>query len=987
MITIPSLSTAPSLVKLKDYLRCATPAGVGGFALLAVFCATWSLTTNAQAQNPTAAGQVLEEVVITGSRIPRPNLSQPAPVVSVGREEIELSATQDLASVLAEFPAIGATSTIIGNSGNNGFAGLGLVDLRRLGSSRTLVLLDGKRHVAGVGGSASVDLGTIPNGLVERVDVVTGGTSAVYGSDAVSGVVNFIMRQDYEGFEATISGSQSTEGVGARNSSLKALYGRNFLDGRANFTVYADYSETDETLRPDLQQTSNWGTVINPESQSEEDGIPDRLRVPNVLSEFISYTGVLNPFFGNPVRWVFDEAGNPLVQEERAGSNSFAFGSFPDGCRFCFGTEDYRNYQPGVERYNLASTFRYEINPAMDFYADAKYVASDVSQQFQPSFRFGNVNVNIADNAYLNEDIRTQMLDAGIESTRFAKFFDELGNRSADNDRELIRYVTGLEGDFEWGGIEYDYDVFYGYGRTDNTRRTLNDLIPNNFLAALDSVVDPASGQPACRSRVPDLQPEGYTNPADVDPANCLPYNPFGFNQASPAAQDWIRADVTREDEITQRYFGGALTFDTAGYLELPGGPVAFALGFEWREESSETITDELTRSGVLAGAATPDSEGEFDVTEYFVEASLPLLADRPGVQELTLDLAFRDARYDPWGDVEAYKVGLLYSPIENLIIRGTWGKAVRAPNITEAFSPRSPGFSNISDPCDEDNIDDDPDRRANCAQLGIPTGFQANDNVSIDTISGGNPNLAAEASESYTGGIVWTPNFLDDFSLTVDYYEIDIEDAISLIAAQSILDNCVDATGGPDVNFCGDVDRDPETNDVELVRSGYLNAAARNTKGIDIQGRLGFSLENLPGDFNVSVVGNRLLELDFFEFQSRPDEINEEKGEVGDPEWQYRLTVRYILNDLTVNLTTRHLARVVTYDVSPNGGSPEDTYPGYIDDILTSDLSFSYRYNDNLRFTLGARNIFNELPPGYSTNSLFDLIGRRAFANATYNF
>lgn len=953
---------------------------------LALICGTAAFVLGAPSVMAQEEANVEEEKVeriqVTGSRIARAELSQPSPVVTIGADEIAKFGDIDIASVLAELPAIGATDTIIGNNGSNSNAGLSSADLRRLGANRTLVLVNGKRHVAGAPGSAQVDLSTIPSSLIERIEVVTGGASAIYGSDAVSGVINVILKDNFEGFEFDANVAGSTQGVGTLNHSFSILGGADLSDGRGNITFFTGFERTRETMSQDIRQFDGWGTVANPDDTGEDDGIADRLRVPKVYSEMISGTGVINPFGGAAGRWVFDNNGNPLEQTERDLDNSFAFGSFPEGCDYCFNPEDYENYIPGVEKITVGSTFNYDLADNLEFVSDFKYVKSDISQQFQPSFRFGNVSIDVADNAFLNDELRQTLLNAGQNKVSFAKFFDELGNRSAENTRELFRYTAGLNGDFTVSETDVNYEFYYVYGETRNQRKTLNDLIPDNLVAALDSVIDPATGLAACRSQVDSAQADDYEDPASVNGQNCVAYNPFGMGQASEAARDFVSADVTREDKITQEIIGATVASDSSQFFELQGGPIDLVVGFEYREETSATTTDEFTKAGFLAGAATPDEYGEYDVTEYFAEVNIPILSEVAFAHEFTLDAAYRSADYSHAGKTEAWKVGAFYAPIEDVRLRGTYGNAVRAPNIGEAFSPQSPGFARVSDPCDADNINDDPDRVVNCAAIGVPPGFEANDNVSVDMISGGNPNLTPEKSTSMTTGIVWTPGFVDSFAITLDYYDIEIEDAIIFVEAQNVADNCVDASGGPDQNFCSQVDRDPTSHDITLVRSGYLNASAIYTQGIEMQATYNLDLAsfNTPGDLNFNLLANRLLELEHLEFQNRPDEINDEKGEVGDPELQFRLTASYRLNDLNVSWATRFIDRVATYDVSPNGGSPEDLAPGHIGSITTHDLTASYDISENIAVRGGVRNLFDTLAPGYTANPMYDLVGRKAY-------
>ncbi|WP_259365909.1 TonB-dependent receptor [Colwellia sp. MB02u-6] len=274
-----------------------------------------------------------------------------------------------------------------------------------------------------------------------------------------------------------------------------------------------------------------------------------------------------------------------------------------------------------------------------------------------------------------------------------------------------------------------DWELYYVNGETTNVRKTLNDLIPDNFVAAVDSVINPSTGQAACRSQVASAQGDDYEDPASVNGNNCVAFNPFGQN-SSQEARDYVSADVTRSDIIKQEFVGGVISFDSAEFIKLQGGGIGFAAGFEYREESSESVTDEFTPRGFLTSAALPDSYGEYDVSEFFVEVSLLLLAGMKLAHELTEDPAFRTADYSHAGKAEAWKIGLMYAPFEDLRIRVTIGEALRAPNITEAFDPVSPGFARIRDLCDADNISDDPDRAGNCTALGISSDFQANDTI-----------------------------------------------------------------------------------------------------------------------------------------------------------------------------------------------------------------------------------------------------------------
>lgn len=924
-----------------------------------------------ESQESAEAKEPVERVAVTGSRIARAELSQSSPVISLDRTAIAEFGSPDLGQILAELPAVGASNTLIANRNSNASGGTSSADLRRLGAGRTLVLVNGKRHVAGSPGSASVDLSTIPSSMIERVDIMTGGASAIYGSDAVSGVINVVTRKDFEGLELSARATTSTEGVGAGTHELGILGGGDFMGGRGNATFHIGLNRIQETMSNDIRQFDSWGLINNPADTGRLDGIPDRIYVPRIGSDFISGNGVI---LG---KYAFLPDGSFVLQPPRQGTNSALFGWFPDGCDTCAFTQDYVNLQPEVQRLNLASTLNFDLTNNARFYTDFKVTQADIEQQFQPAFTT-TTSINVVENPYLNEELRQRLLEEGRQSVSLFKFFEDWGNRTAKNRRELFRVVSGIEGSFELKNSFLEYDLYYGRGETRNQRITENESIPLNIAAAVDTIRN-ADGNIVCR----DIN-AGRVNTG----GQCVPYNPFGQN-ATPEAIAFMSADVTRKDTVTQEYYGISFVTDTANFLTLPAGPIGIAFGYEWREETSETVTDEFTRRGLTNSAATPDEFGKYDVSESFLELNIPLLADVAFAKEFTIELAYRGADYSHAGSADSWKAGFMWAPIADVRVRGTFGRAVRAPNISEAFSPRSPGFANITDPCDVTRINQNPNRTANCAALGVPANFQSNTNVSIDLISGGNPNLATEKSDSWTTGIVWTPSFIDNFSITLDVYDITIEDAISFIAPQTVINNCVDSTGGPSGTFCPQVTRNPETNQLTAVESGYLNAASLETRGVEMEARYrtDLNLFGVSGTLSSSLFVNYLDKFVSYEFQDQPELDNTNDGQVGDPKWQSRITNTLRVDDWSYSWNIRYIHASKLYDVTKRLAAYENVGPNYVGSITTHDLSVRYSFNNNLTIDGGVRNVFDKVPPGYVSNALYDLVGRRVFAGVNYRF
>jgi len=944
---------------------------------------------------------VVDEIVVTGSRIPRPNLEQPTPVSTVSTESIATAGTQDLGAILAELPSLSANATVRGNSDSFGDSGgLNFPDLRSLGAARTLTLVDGKRHVGGDAGNAAVDLNAIPAGLVDRVEVITGGASAIYGSDAVSGVVNIILKDDFEGAEFSAQGSIAEDGIGGTYSA-NAVVGRNFMNDRLNVTGTLFYDHSDQVIASEVDALRDYGTILNPADTGPDDGIPDRFLVPFVLTDYLDENGVIIDNNSFDIITAIGNDGRPVPQRPRNGTNSFAFGQLFD-CDTCASLDDYVYLQPETDRYGTNVRLRYDLTNDISAYVDAKYVRSEILDAVQPSFSFGEYFIE-PDNAFLTPEL--QGVIAGRDIT-FGRFNADIGPRINDITRETYRAVAGVRGVTTTGFADFDWDLSYNYGETQNEFVSRGGILPGNYEAAIDSVRAP-DGSIQCRINVPSAQPVDYQPPANVTDPACVPYNPF-IRQNTDAAIDYVSYEATRNHTITQEVVSGIVSFDTAKFFNLQGGPIGLAGGFEYREETSENINDPLVKSGVTENAPQPDAFGGFEVTEGFVEFNAPILADLPWAYRFSIDGAYRYADYSTVGAAEAWKVGGIYAPIRDISFRGTYSKAVRAPNITEAFLPATAGFFSVTDPCDADNVQADPDRAANCAADGVPAGFQSNTNVSIEGESSGNPDLNAEEATSFTYGVVLQPRFIPGFTFTADYYDIEIDDAIALIAGQDIIDNCYDASGGLDENFCSLFTRGADGN-IDFVNTTFVNAASLNTKGWDFEATYSANLDDwaasnptmfggLRGRLTASLTANYLDELNFFAFADRPDEIDVEKGEVGDPEWSYKSRLTWDDGTWAVTWESRFEDRVARFDVTPQEGinPPESISPNYVEAKFYNDFIVRYRMDErfglsNAELFAGVNNAFDvEMPYGLTGNgtaSTYDLYGRQFFGGVRVRF
>lgn len=951
----------------------------------------------AQAPTQTSDDGTVAELVVTGSRIPRPNLEQPTPVATINATAIENAGTSSLGDVIAQLPALASSGTVRANSDSGAnLGGLSFPDLRSLGTSRTLTLVNGKRHVAGDAGDTAVDLNSIPPALVNRVEVITGGASAIYGSDAVTGVINVILKDDFEGYEFNMQAGAPLEGKYGQNYSASLTGGWNFADDRGNVTLTVFGDKQERVRGPNVRGLADWATVANPADTGPEDGIPDRLFRPYVLTEYFSrYGNIIGGDSLTPVTG-FDAAGNPVAIPPRTGENNLFFGSFAGPCAVCESTDEGAVIVPRLTRFGGASTFRYDFSPNLRFRADVKYVETKVLDTFSPSFTTFEYGLD-ADNAFITPAIQAQLARFPGESFFYVNRVNyDIGGRNDDTTRKTFRAVAALEGEFDAGFADLNWEASYNFGRTRNNFQGSNGLIPGNFNSAIDAVRDPATGQIRCRRDVPSAWYPGYSPSTEVTPETCVPFNLFGA-QNSPEAIAYVSYEGWRKHSITQQVASASFNFDTSRFFNLPGGPLAFAGGVEWRREESRNVNDPFVQSGITETAPQPNAVGGFEVREAFAEFDAPILRDAPFAHRLSVNGAIRYAEYSHAGDATAWKVGGNWAPVQDLTFRGTYSKAVRAPNITEAFLPATAGFNQIFDPCEVASINEDPQRPANCAALGV-TFDDATDN-SFPGVTSGNPNLNSEKAETWTVGFVLQPRWIPGLALTVDYYNIEIKDAISFLDPQDAADKCVD---GPTLatEYCSLIIRDPVTRQITSYLSSYLNQAALTTAGYDIQLTYGRGIDDitanwgplsrLDGRLTGSINANYTEKLREFAFADFPDEVDREEGEVGDPRWSFISSLSYNQGPLTLTWESNFIDEVRrNKDLSA-----ERSDRPYIESVWYHDLIARYALDFGVRTEVfvGVNNVFDKtIPVGVTGNTsdtaAYDIYGRYVFAGVKARF
>ena len=622
----------------------ASAAVLSALAVLAV-----NSPAAAQDDDSSADAGSNDRIIVTGSRIRRPGLDAPTPLTVVGAETIARQGDVNLGNVLAQMPSLGSTFNSGASTRDVGTAGLALADLRRLGVDRTLVLIDGRRHVAGQAGSAAVDLSTIPVDLVERVEIITGGASAVYGADAVSGVVNIITKRDFEGVELFSQAGQAHEGD-ALAYTFRGTAGTNFAGDRGNAVISAEWTDTNGfTARDRSFGRLNQGFLNNPEDtdviSGGNDGIPDRILVDDFrLFTFADGGQLFVPGVG-PQLFRFDGAG---------GLAPFDFGdivSFDEG--FASGGDGYpfvdilNDAQPDSQKLVINGRVEYEIDPRLRFFGEGKYVHSETFFEFLPSFDLGALDGSLfftLENPLIPAPTQQILIDNGVPFFLMSRIHEDLGKRGEDIERNTYRSVVGFEGDFENG---WNYELSYVFGRTESTALQLNNRITERFFAAIDVVRDPGTGQPVCRVSVDPVAASLFS--ADTV-SGCTPANLFGVNTISQEARNFINTDSPIDDEIEQHVVTFVLAGDSSPWFELPAGPIGVAFGGEYRSEMSSSVPAEEIQQGLTLQSVTQPVSGSFDVWEGFGEVSIPVLSGLPFIDSLTVDAAVRYADYSTIG-------------------------------------------------------------------------------------------------------------------------------------------------------------------------------------------------------------------------------------------------------------------------------------------------------------------------------------------------
>lgn len=981
-----------------------------------------------------------QTITVTGSRIRRPNLESTVPITSLSQAELANQGQASVGDALNDLPSLRSTFSQQNSGRFIGTAGLNPLDLRGLGIERTLVLVNGKRHVTALTGSFVVDVNTIPQELIERIDVVTGGSSAVYGSDAVAGVVNFVLKRDFDGFRIRGQGGVSEKGDRGIYF-VTATGGRNFAEGRGNVAVSLEYTQANPLFLRDRDEdtgafsgfsgfVSNENTVGEPAAGN---GVPDNVFRTGLRGSASSLGGSVGGIGGGRVLR-FDDRGNLFVDTP---TEVFINSATQIGNQSTTGRES-GQLAVGRKAYSANVLAHFDVTEAFRPFIEAKYVRIDVDQESGSSFIQGNTQSFFANNFGLavpalrctNPFLGAQNLAVlqanGVCTNVASGVFNlsrtnlDFGPRREKNKRETYRIVGGVTGDFN---DDWSYELSGNYGKFTVDSTQLNNLLladvngtPTGFSTAIDAVRNTA-GQIVCRVNADN-------NPNNDQP-NCVPLNLFGNGVPSQAAINFANVTTTRKEAASQLNIVGSVSGDLSQLFELPGGPIGFALGGEYRRERASVTPDALTASGgTFFNAFDTFRPPSFSVKEVFGELNLPLLRNLPFAEELTVAGAARLSDYNTNANKTfAYNISGIYAPVSDIRVRANYSKSTRVPTIDDLFSPQTQNFAFLADPCNAANINGGPFRVANCAALGVPTVNQpgsvsecdqslparrpgapffncraANSNSGF--LSGGNPDLEEETGKSLTIGAVLTPRFLRGFSFTADYYDIKVTKLIAALGAQQIITSCVDqeTINNP---FCGAL-LTPRDNlgffQNPLLISAGINFAKQTTRGLDFDLAYRRTFEN-GNRLNLRGIATYVLERTNFTNPLDANFGNRIRSELGDPVFSGSAILGAGTGNFDLQYTLRYIGRqtIGAYEEqnSFEGRPPTnaDIFPQvYYPDVFYHDARVSYKVNNNYRAYFGVDNLFNRKPPLGLTGAgegsgIFTAIGRYFYAGAQIDF
>lgn len=880
--------------------------------------------------------ETYERIAITGSRIARAGADTTAPVTVVTAEELAVSGSMNLNEMLATLPQFQGinASTDAYNPQN---AGLNTVDLRDLGAIRTLVLINGHRPTQTANSSDLfvTDVSNIPASLVDRVEILTGGASAVYGSDAVAGVVNIILKKEFEGVEVDLYGSTTEKGDGEQ-TGVTITSGFNFDDSKGNIAVSLDYLKENELRYADrLGSYGQTNFVANKlDRRGNIAGIPDQITLGNI--GWADY----NVLADRPTilmdNYDYFQFGRDSDGELTNGFLAITDAELYDYYKQSTDVNPYMYSSVGPiqavvpqEKYSVYLNGNYGFDNGLLLSGDVQYSKVKSKQNLDPEFVFswnGWVNVNDAPFDVPQAVVDTVNNDNNGSSWFAVPYtFNDLGNRTTEVDREYISASVTLEGElFD----DWYWDAYVASGKTTKDATSKNRVNTERFYA--------------------------FETFGECEETNSCPqFNPF--MPLTDELMNYVRIDPFTDTTETFQHTAAANI--NGAVMMLPAGELMLGAGVEYRQEGLKVEPSDVRLSGINRGSTKSPQDVDRDIAEAYLEVVVPIVADVAFAESIDLEAAFRVADYTYAGTTDSWKLGANWAINDDVRVRSVYAKAVRAPQLTELFSPEETAFFRMSDPCDADEVPfaDDPElRMANCAALGIPADFESELRVTGGSYGStkGNEELDPEVAHTLTAGVVISPSYIENLIVSIDYFNIEIEDVIGRFGAKEFAERCVDADSISNP-FCGQVTREADGN-ISYVNDTYVNSAKMVREGFDFQ--VNYDVE-LSGDSGIdfALYGTYMTKSTF------QDTVDAQEydyvGVSGVPEWKTSFNTNYRIEDFNASWQINYVSSTL---VSRTATAEKYDRPELPSSILHN-ARLGYEFTHAVRAYVGVTNIFDQ--------------------------
>ncbi|WP_220767685.1 TonB-dependent siderophore receptor, partial [Shewanella sp. MBTL60-007] len=934
-------------------------------SVMAVRIASASTYTYSEETENAQFDSEIEKISVTGSHIRKGDFESASPIQIIDADDIEGVGAVNIGDLLGKIPAVIGDTTSASSNISGQDSGLNTVALRNLGSSRTLVLVDGKRYVSGmsVGSGYGVDLNTIPTTMIQQVEVLTGGQSAAYGSDAVAGVVNIIMKKNFDGVAFKAQAGQSEEGDKG-TTDFELTIGKNFDEGNAWFSL--GYSDDEGLMAVDRDYSRVHKSAVD----TDGDGLKD-------TSQYVGSSHILSGRIGG-----YKGDGSAFVRTPDVETSD------------AFNFHDYRSMLAPLERKFAASGLSFDFNERSRINFTANYARVDSRARFEPIpldtrndiFKLskgGTTGIDIATHPWfagttlgnnLLADGITNLDDVSLTFRRLAEF----GDRGAENTRSTYR----VAGDYEFDITDDIYLTVSGtYGVTDQNQTNHGDINLDRARFALD-VEDDGFG--------------GYQCADDIARINgCVVFNPFSEDGISPEAVEYLAADTNLVGSIEQFVLTTVVAGEVDFAISNDVDNIGFAVGVEYREEKGEETPDPLRQAGIVRGQAIAKTKGSFDVVDIFGEVHVPIF------EQLSLSAAVRVGDYSSVGRTTNWTIGLDAPVTDSVRFRGAVATAVRAPNVSDLFAGGTATAAVVADPCNGVTNADSGNIAENCRSISAIQNRIDSDGAFILTqvesqntsgLLSGSIDVQEEKADTITGGVVFIPEFIDGLQMSLDYYDISIDDAIAKTDRTVIMNRCYDVDPSEFDPECGGlVRRDGRSGAALDVNAASGNENLIETRGFDLD--VSYVTDIGSGDLYLGLAANYLDTYDITGIET--GDTQHLAGEVLFPKLRYNINASYTINDFNVYWQLRYWDE--TKDRNDNTIMTEEL--NSVDSRIYNDVRFSYNFTENFNGYFGVKNLFDEQPPhltanhkyqqqGTTTNgTAFDLVGRGYYAGIKLDF